>query len=78
MVQEISEVKNSRIPLEHYYSKNCPDEVFRSLYTFYVTTCRQSRLLDFDDMLLYCYDLLTQRQDILAGVAEEISVYSGR
>ena len=67
LVQEISEVKNSRIPLEHYYSKNCPDEVFRSLYTSYVTVCRQSRLLDFDDMLLYCYDLLTQREDILAG-----------
>ena len=67
LVQEISEVKNSRIPLEHYYSKNCPDEVFRKIYTFYVTICRQSRLLDFDDMLLYCYDLLTQRPDILAG-----------
>ena len=67
LVQEISEVKNSRIPLEHYYSKNCPDEVFRKIYTSYVTTCRQSRLLDFDDMLLYCYDLLTQRPDILAG-----------
>ena len=67
LVQEISEVKNSRIPLEHYYSKNCPDEVFRKIYTSYVITCRQSRLLDFDDMLLYCYDLLTQRPDILAG-----------
>ena len=67
LVQEISEVKNSRIPLEHYYSKNCPDEVFRKIYTSYVTTCRQSRLLDFDDMLLYCYDLLTQRPDILTG-----------
>ena len=67
LVQEISEVKNSRIPLEHYYSQNCPDEVFRKIYTSYVTICRQSRLLDFDDMLLYCYDLLTQRPDILAG-----------
>ena len=67
LVQEISEVKNSRIPLEHYYSKNCPDEVFRKIYTSYVTICRQSRLLDFDDMLLYCYDLLTQRPDILVG-----------
>ena len=67
LVQEISEMKNSRIPLEHYYSKNCPDEVFRKIYTSYVTICRQSRLLDFDDMLLYCYDLLTQRPDILAG-----------
>ena len=25
LVQEISQVKNNRIPLEHYYSKNCPD-----------------------------------------------------
>ena len=64
---EISEVKNSRIPLEHYYSKNCPDEVFRRIYTEYVSGCRKARLLDFDDMLLYCYDLLTQRPDILAG-----------
>lgn len=67
LVQEISEVKNNRISLEHYYSKNCPDEVFRAIYTSYVTACSQARLLDFDDMLLYCYDLLDQRKDILAG-----------
>lgn len=67
LVQEISQVKNDRIPLEHYYSKNCPDEVFRRIYKAYVSACRQMRLLDFDDMLLYCYDLLDQRPDILAG-----------
>lgn len=67
LVQEISEVKNGRIPLEHYYSKNCPDETFRAIYMSYVNACRQSRLLDFDDMLLHCYDLLDQRPDILAG-----------
>lgn len=67
LVQEISEVKNDRIPLEHYYSKSCPDEVFRKIYTAYVSSCRQERLLDFDDMLLYCYDLLDKRPDILAG-----------
>ena len=64
---EISEVKNSRIPLGHYYSRNCPDEVFRQIYTQYVSGCKRSRLLDFDDMLLYCYDLLDKRPDILAG-----------
>lgn len=67
LVQEISEVKNGRIPLEHYYSRNCPDEIFRAIYTSYVNTCRQARLLDFDDMLLYCYDLLDKRPDILAA-----------
>lgn len=67
LVQEISQVKNNRIPLEHYYSKNCPDEIFRTIYCTYVNKCRQARLLDFDDMLLYCYDLLKNREDILAG-----------
>ncbi len=71
LVQEISEVKNSRIPLEHYYSRNCPDETFRRIYTSYVSACRRARLLDFDDMLLYCYDLLDQRPDILAGWQEK-------
>ena len=36
LVQEISQVKNNRIPLEHYYSKNCPDEIFRTIYCTYV------------------------------------------
>ena len=65
--QEISQVKNTRIPLEHYYSANCPDEIFRSIYIAYVNRCRHARLLDFDDMLLYCYDLLDQREDIRRG-----------
>ena len=71
LVQEISEVKNARIPLEHYYSRNWPDEVFRRIYAAYVSACRRARLLDFDDMLLYCYDLLDQRPDILAGWREK-------
>lgn len=65
LVQEISMVKNDRIPIEHYYSANCPDETFRSIYKDYVAKCRSLRLLDFDDMLLYCYDLLAKRKDIL-------------
>ena len=68
---EISQVKNARIPIEHYYSGNCPDEVFRSIYREYVNGCRRSRLLDFDDMLLYCYDLLEQREDIRRGWQEK-------
>lgn len=65
LVQEISMVKNDRIPIEHYYSANCPDETFRRIYKEYTSKCRSLRLLDFDDMLLYCYDLLVKRKDIL-------------
>lgn len=67
LVQEISMVKNGRIPLEHYYSVNCPDDTFRIIYQEYVKRCKTSKLLDFDDILLYTYELLTNRNDILRG-----------
>ncbi|MCD8075339.1 MAG: ATP-dependent helicase [Lachnospiraceae bacterium] len=62
---EISAVKNEHISLEHYYARSCAEEVFREVYRRYEETHRQQRLLDFDDMLTYTWELLTQRQDIL-------------
>ena len=49
------------------YSSCCPDEVFRQIYSGYCQTCQARRKLDFDDMLLYCYELFVQRKDILAA-----------
>ena len=60
-------VKGSRIAIEHYYSSGCPDEVFRQIYQGYRKTCHARRKLDFDDMLLYCYELFMKRKDILAA-----------
>lgn len=65
LAKEISVVKGNRISLEHYYSSCCPDEVFRRIYQGYRKECTARRKLDFDDMLLYCYELFQQRQDIL-------------
>ena len=65
LAKEISVVKGNRISLEHYYSSCCPDEVFRRIYQGYRKACTARRKLDFDDMLLYCYELFQQRQDIL-------------
>ncbi len=66
LFSEISLVKGSRINLESYYSISCPDEVFRLIYREYGKRLRRANLIDFDDMLLMCYELLTQRKDILA------------
>ncbi len=63
---EISLVKNEQIPLEHYYSSSCSEEVFRQIYQGYQERLRRSGLIDFDDMLVYCYELLRERTDILA------------
>lgn len=61
---EISRVKGERMDLEHYYSPNCPGDVFRTIFQRYQKGLERRRLLDFDDMLVYCYELLEQREDI--------------
>lgn len=61
---EISRVKGERMDLEHYYSPNCPGDTFRKMFQKYQRGLERRRLLDFDDMLVYCYELLEQRPDI--------------
>ena len=63
---EISRVKGERISLEHYYSPVCPVEVFRKIFQKYQRSLERKRLIDFDDMLVYCHELLEQREDIRA------------
>lgn len=62
---EISLVKGERMDIRYYYSINCPQDVFRKIYEDYAKFLEQRRLLDFDDMMVSCYELLTQRPDIL-------------
>lgn len=66
IASEISQIKNEQIKLEHYYSSSCSDETFRKLYLGYQERLRRSGRIDFDDMLVYCYELFCQRADILA------------
>lgn len=65
ILSEIGKVKNEQIPLEHYYSASCGEEIFRKIYNSYGRRLSQNRLLDFDDMLTYTYELFSQRKDIL-------------
>lgn len=65
LFSEISLVKGNQMELTNYYSVHCADEVFRTIYTEYNNKLRKSGLIDFDDMLLFCHQLLSKRQDIL-------------
>jgi len=67
VLNEISVVKGTMISLEHYYSINCSEEVFKKIYISYQNKIKNLRLIDFDDMLLYTYELLDGREDILAA-----------
>lgn len=67
VINEISYVKGSQIDLNFYYSQNCPEEWFKKLYTGYDDMLRNTGKIDFDDMLIMCYELFTQRPDILSA-----------
>lgn len=67
ILSEISMVKGEMIPLEHYYAKNCSEEIFKQLYENYQQEMGRRGLLDFDDMLVMCYRLFRERKDILSA-----------
>ena len=67
VLSEISSIKGEMIDLRHYYSKNCPDETFRRIFSGYEEQMRRSGLIDFDDMMVMCWQLFRERKDILAA-----------
>ena len=67
VLSEIGLVKGSMMDIEHYYATSCATSVFRDIYKQYVQRMENSRLIDFEDMLVYTWELFTQRKDILAA-----------
>jgi DNA helicase-2/ATP-dependent DNA helicase PcrA len=70
VIRGIGLMKGDMIELENYYSSCLGDEVFRELYREYETVVTSKGKLDFDDMMVYCYELLKERQDILKGLQQ--------
>lgn len=62
---EISRVKAEMLPLEHYYPSCCSTDVFRKMFLAYRDFLLSHSWIDFDDMLVYCYQLFSARKDIL-------------
>lgn len=63
---EISLVKGDMMNLDHYYSMNCSEDIFKKIYHAYDEFLRTHALIDFDDMMVFTYELFCQRPDILA------------
>lgn len=62
---EISRVKNERKNILEYEALSCDTKSFRKLFQKYDNFLRRQNQIDFDDMLVYTYELLDQRKDIL-------------
>lgn len=65
IASEIGQIKNNRILLETYESCNCSDQMFRQIYEEYERRRKLLKKIDFDDMLVLCYELFQKRPDIL-------------
>ena len=66
IVAEIGKVKNNRIPLEEFVSEKCSADAFRNIYRNYERHRKELKKIDFDDMLVLCYELFRSRPDVLA------------
>ena len=55
-----------------------PDEVFRQIYNGYQKALRQRRKLDFDDMLLCCYELLSREKIFWRHWQNKFQLHYGR
>lgn len=67
IMAEITLVKSEYMNLDYYYSTTCGEELFREIYRAYESYLAKENRLDFDDILIYTYELLKERQDILAS-----------
>lgn len=71
LIGEISMMKGELIDLSHFYSSCVGEEVFRDICRQYDTRKNRMNKLDFDDMMIYCYELLCQRKDILNALQQK-------
>ena len=62
--KEISRVKGEGIEIDCHFSSACSAEIFQKMYRGYQEKLQRHRCLDFDDMVVYTYQLLKEREDI--------------
>lgn len=66
IAEEIGKVKNNRTDIEEFVSAKCSAQSFRDIYKEYEKQRKSLRKIDFDDMLVVCYELFASRPDVLA------------
>lgn len=63
VLSEISRVKGEAVNIGEYESRCIPPQSFRIIYMAYDDMLVRKHLIDFDDMIVQCRELLMQRED---------------
>ena len=66
LAAEIGRIKNNRIDPDEFVSEKCSADAFRNIYREYERQRKKFKKIDFDDMLVLCYELFASRPDVLA------------
>ena len=61
---EIGKVKSGGISISEYHSYSFSDSDFAKIYGYYCNALKRERLIDFDDILLQCHRLLSERTEV--------------
>lgn len=73
ILAEISLVKGEMIDPAKYYAVSCGADVFRKIFQRYQDALIKSNLIDFDDMMVYTYELFKARPDYLKAWQRKFS-----
>ena len=65
LLSEISTVKNNGVTPQEVRSATVPQAVFERIFQMYKQEMNRNKLIDFDDMVLLCRNLLAERPDTL-------------
>lgn len=65
LLSEISTVKNNGVTPQEVRSTTVPQAVFERIFQMYKQEMNRNKLIDFDDMVLLCRNLLAERPDTL-------------
>ena len=63
VLSEISRVEGEAVNIDEYESRCIPPQSFRIIYMAYDDMLVRKHLIDFDDMIVQCRELLMQRED---------------
>lgn len=63
IISEISRVKSNRLCIDTYEAVSCPAATFRLIYKKYENMLISRRMIDYDDMIIMCYELLSKGAD---------------
>lgn len=63
VLSEISRVKGEAVNIDEYESMSVPQQSFRKIYMAYDDMLARKHLIDFEDMIVQCRELLMQRED---------------